>query len=106
MKASSSLRWARRRSGLTQAQLAARAGVPQSTVGRIESGATIPRVDTLDTLLRACGHRLNADRDWSGGVDLSLIDMMLSMNTSERAAYGQASSENLAKALNVSAKGH
>lgn len=91
---------------MTQAELADKAGVPQSTVGRIESGATVPRVDTLDRLLRACGHRLNADRDWSGGVDVSMIDMMLAMDPGERAAYGQASSENLAQALDVGPESH
>jgi hypothetical protein len=75
-------------------------------VGRIESGATVPRVDTFDQLLRACGHRLNADRDWSRGVDLSMIDAMLSMDADERSAFGQASSENLAEALSLDSQGH
>lgn len=39
---SSVVREARRRAGLTQAMLAERAGVPQSTVSRIESDARTP----------------------------------------------------------------
>jgi len=86
--------------------LGERAGVPQSTVGRIESGRVDPRVATLDRLLRACGHRLGADSNWAEGVDLSMIDLMLSMDSSERLAYGQASSTNLAEHLGVNAERH
>jgi transcriptional regulator with XRE-family HTH domain len=49
------LRSARRSAGLTQRALAAKARVPQPTVARIESRAVVPRVDTLDRLLAACG---------------------------------------------------
>jgi transcriptional regulator with XRE-family HTH domain len=49
---------ARRRAGLTQAELAARAGVPKSTVGRIESGARTPSADLVETLVRAAGLEL------------------------------------------------
>ena len=41
------VREARRRSGMTQAELAERAGVPKSTVGRIESGARVPSIDVV-----------------------------------------------------------
>ena len=54
------LRQARRRAGLTQRQLADRAGVPQSRIGKIESGVVVPRVDTFDRLLEACGETLEA----------------------------------------------
>jgi predicted transcriptional regulator len=37
---------ARHRAGLTQRELAERAAVPQSTVGRIEAGLVDPRVGT------------------------------------------------------------
>jgi transcriptional regulator with XRE-family HTH domain len=60
MDAARVLRQARRRAGLTQRELAARAGVPQSRVAKIESGAVIPRVDTLDRLLAACGEGLES----------------------------------------------
>jgi transcriptional regulator with XRE-family HTH domain len=52
------LREARRRAGLTQAELAARAGVPQSTVGRIEAGARRPSADLVERLVRAAGLEL------------------------------------------------
>ena len=36
-----------------------RSGVPQSTIARIESGKQMPRADTLDKLLEACGWELD-----------------------------------------------
>jgi transcriptional regulator with XRE-family HTH domain len=49
------VREARRRSGLTQAELAERAGVPKSTVGRIESGARVPSTEMVERLVQAAG---------------------------------------------------
>jgi len=46
---------ARRRAGLSQAALAEKAGVPKSTVGRIESGARTPSVELVERLVRAAG---------------------------------------------------
>ena len=60
MDAARVLRQARRRAGLTQRQLADKAGGPQSVIARIESGGVIPRVDTLDRLLEACGEGLES----------------------------------------------
>lgn len=68
-KAGRLLRQARRRAGLTQRQLAERLGVPQSQIAKIESGAVIPRVDTLDRFLRACGETLEALPRIGIGVD-------------------------------------
>jgi transcriptional regulator with XRE-family HTH domain len=48
------VREARRRAGLTQRQLAAKSGIPQETIARIERGRADPRVTTLDRLLEAC----------------------------------------------------
>ena len=55
MSISSVVREARRRAGLTQAQLAERAGVPKSTVGRIESAARVPSTEMIERLVRAAG---------------------------------------------------
>lgn len=49
------VRLARRRAGLTQRELARRAGTAQSVVARIESGRTSPAADTLARLLAAAG---------------------------------------------------
>jgi transcriptional regulator with XRE-family HTH domain len=49
------LREARRRAGLSQAALAARAGKPTSVIGRWERGEVKPSLETLQELIRACG---------------------------------------------------
>jgi transcriptional regulator with XRE-family HTH domain len=55
MSIASIVREARRRAGLTQAALAKKAGVPKSTVGRIESGARTPSVALVERLVQAAG---------------------------------------------------
>lgn len=67
------LRTARRRAGLTQRQLAERAGTSQAAVARYERGRTVPDVATLARLLAAAGYALRAEplepavdeHDWS-----------------------------------------
>lgn len=65
------IREARKRAGLTQAELAARAGTTQSAIARWESGAVSPSVESLDQLVRACGFVVIShlepldDHDWS-----------------------------------------
>lgn len=53
------LRAARRAAGLTQAELAARAGTSQAAISDIERGRTHPTVERFDRLLRACRHHLD-----------------------------------------------
>jgi transcriptional regulator with XRE-family HTH domain len=52
------LREARRRAGLTQAELGARIGRPQTQIARWERGAVLPSLETLRELVRACGLEL------------------------------------------------
>ena len=54
------LRAARARAGLTQRQVARRAGTAQSVVARIELGTTSPTWETLTRLLAAAGFELEA----------------------------------------------
>ncbi len=56
------IRQARTSAGLTQADLAARAGTSQATVSAYEKGSKQPSVATLARLLAATGQRL-ATRD-------------------------------------------
>lgn len=52
------LRDARKRAGISQAALAARARTSQPAVARYEAGVTIPSLATLERLLAACGGRV------------------------------------------------
>jgi transcriptional regulator with XRE-family HTH domain len=52
------IRDARRAAGLTQAELAARLGVSQSAIAKLEREGANPTVETLDRVLRPTGHRL------------------------------------------------
>ena len=55
------LKDARRRAGLTQLMLAERAGVNRSTVALVESGARIPSLATLASLLAAAGMQMHVE---------------------------------------------
>ena len=79
------LRDARRAAGLTQAELAARLGVSQSAVAKLEREGCNPTVETLDRTLRAAGFRLQIIAPaWSDGVDESLLRQALQRTPAER----------------------
>lgn len=61
MDTAATLRDARRRAGLTQAELARRAGTSQATISAYESGRKEPSVSTLGRVLAAAGSRLAAE---------------------------------------------
>ena len=80
------LREARKRAGLTQAELAARAGVPQSTIGRIESGARVPSTALLERLIRATGFELRVSLGEPDPQTESLFERTLRRTPRERLA--------------------
>ncbi|GEM_PF-1229525 len=102
MSSSRILRYARRRAGLTQRELAGLAGMPQAAVGRIETGRVTPRVDTLTRLLGLCGCSLEVEHKRGVGVDGSLIRGLLELSDAERAQVAATSGRNLAKTLAAS----
>lgn len=85
---------ARRAAGFSQRELSRLSGVPQSGIARIERGQQIPRVDTLQRLLKACGFELRMGPIRGDGVDRSLTTHWLQLSPAERAegaaAYGRA----------------
>ena len=61
MDAASTLRWARRQAQLSLRVLAERAGTSHATLAAYEAGRAVPRVDTLDRILRAAGYATDID---------------------------------------------
>lgn len=90
-----SLRYARRRAGLTQRALAERANVPQPAIARIERGAVSPRMSTLLPLIAATGFTLELAPRIGDGVDRSLIRSSLARDPEERIRAATAAARNL-----------
>ena len=93
------VREARLRAGLSQAELARRAGKPTSVIGRWERGEVKPSLETLRELIRAAGLELgftlsNAD---SEDHDLALIRRALARTPAERLAHGQTAAREMAE---------
>jgi len=87
------LREARLRAGLSQAELARRAGKPTSVIGRWERGEVKPSLETLQAMVRACGLDLRfqiAERDTSQDA---AIEAALDLAPEERLAQLEAWSE-------------
>ena len=65
------IREARKRAGLTQAELARRVGTTQSVIARLERGATAPSLERVRALVEASGLELRVgistvdDEDWA-----------------------------------------
>jgi transcriptional regulator with XRE-family HTH domain len=79
------LREARRRHGVTQEQLAARAGTSQAAISRIERDVVSPSVSTLASLLDLLGEELELSAtpiDY--GHDRTLIEANLRVAPDER----------------------
>jgi transcriptional regulator with XRE-family HTH domain len=95
MRAARILIDARLRGGLTQRELARRAGTSQSEVARIETGVVIPRLDTLDRLLAACGEELQSRPRLGAGIDRMAIGELLALTPGQRARLAAAEANNV-----------
>jgi transcriptional regulator with XRE-family HTH domain len=83
---------ARRRAGISQAELAQRSGVAASLIGRYERYEVVPSLERLRELVRACGLELSfrlakADASDHDGV---LIERELRRTPAERLRRGLA----------------
>lgn len=96
MAAAQLLRRARRHAGLSQRELARLAGVPQSSVARIERGALSPRADTLEGLLRAAGQTLSIEPRLGIGIDRSQIRELLRVTPKRRLELAESGARALA----------
>ena len=84
MEPSTLIRQARQSAGLTQTELASRAGVKQPEIARLETAGANPRIATLDRVLAASGHSLTLGLDRPVGIDESLIAESLRASPAER----------------------
>jgi transcriptional regulator with XRE-family HTH domain len=89
------IRYGRLRAGLTQTELARRAGISQPALARIEAGRVQPRVDTVTRLLRECGLSLDIVPLAGTGVDRSTIRRMLRLTPKARLHLAAEEANNL-----------
>ena len=82
------LREARRSAGLTQRELAARAGTSQATIARYESGAVSPTLRTFQRLIEACGLRVTLQLHREDEQLDRQIREQLARDPAERVAFG------------------
>lgn len=78
------IREARRRAGLTQRELAERAGTTQSAVARAESGRVDPGFETVRRMMRHCGFNLLVALDPYDDSDLWQASRLLQRAPSDR----------------------
>ncbi len=94
-QAATTLRDARRASGLTQAELARRLGTSQAGVARLERPGANPTVATLRRALRAAGHGLELRAEpQPSSVDLPQLLRHLRMTPAERLRAHQVAYDN------------
>lgn len=105
MKAARLLRYARRRAGLTQRELASATGVPQPAIARIERGVISPRLDTLERLLAGARGSLELSPRLGEGVDRTLIRASLDRTPEDRVRAAGRASRNLAAFLRATRDG-
>jgi transcriptional regulator with XRE-family HTH domain len=100
MRGGTLVREARRRAGLTQADLAARTGTTQPAIARLEVGASEPSFRRVAEAVRACGLDLipmlrEADEsDWSVATgNLNLTPQQRVENHQRAVRFAQAGRE-------------
>jgi len=84
------IREARRRAGLTQRELAERAGTTQSAIARLESGRASPSFDTVRRMMRLCGFALLVQLDPYDDSDLAQAQASLRRTPDGRVAHNAA----------------
>jgi transcriptional regulator with XRE-family HTH domain len=83
------LRDARHAAGLSQRELARRAGTSQSAIARYETARTTPDLSTLERLLSTCGAQLRLDVVEHDAHDERLLATRLAMTPGQRASANQ-----------------
>ena len=83
------VREARRRAGITQAELAERVGTTQSALARLERGHTEPSLQRVQELVRACGLDLRVGMDPIDESDWSVARANLALDVDRRVRQHQ-----------------
>jgi predicted transcriptional regulator len=79
---------------MSQRELAGRAGMPQSTIARIESGVVSPRLDTFERLVGMCGFRLTLTKIGEG-IDRTMMRELIKLSPDELLDLAAAEAHNL-----------
>ena len=95
--AASLIRTARHEAGLTQADLARRAGTTQSVIARMEAPASNPTLASVSQILAAVHRSLELTPAGLPNVDETQIVEQLRMTPAHRLARHDASQHNLRK---------
>jgi len=75
---------ARESAGFSQAELARRMDTTQSSVARLESPRSNPRLDTLDRAIAATGQRLAISVEPGFGLDETMVAANLRLEPADR----------------------
>lgn len=84
MKVSELIKVARKRAGLTQAQLAEKTGTSQPAIARWEAGDRDPGFSTLQRLIRACDLEMSIALNQTDSHDLGLALQTREMTPGQR----------------------
>lgn len=87
------IREARRRSGLTQSELAARARTTQSAIARWESGRSVPSLDKLMVLVACCGLELTMAMTARPDAEWTLLARRRQLSVEQRLALALSAIE-------------
>jgi transcriptional regulator with XRE-family HTH domain len=88
-------RWARKRAGMTQHELARALEMPQPSIARIESGQVTPRVDTFLAILGATHQAIALEQDGPEPDREAIRDRLaIPMAMRQRAAFGRRATVN------------
>lgn len=85
---------ARRRAGISQAELAKRSGTSQPAIARYERGRSLPSLITLYRIVRACGLDLRVHLEpYAGDARQALLDDALARSVEDRFRSNDAFTE-------------
>lgn len=94
------VRRCRQRAGLTQEQLAIRAGTTKTAISRLEADHLSPRIETLETLLLVMGYRLQLQAEpLPPQSDTAQLDAVADLTPTGRLDHALASQASLAGLL-------